>query len=128
MLKIDKRQKRAKKLATQKKKSLTKKHLLNRDSNNRRTSNGMELPNPYVNDSNLQADLELALESVKEYFGDVPDNFKPPLLSEESTEDCISLHPWNKVFRDKMIDRYDSLENADPYLRYSIFRFMEERI
>lgn len=124
MPKVEKRLKRTKKLAAKNKQSLTKKHQINRDANRLSKFGNAEVSNPYLNDSDLEVDLDLADVSMREYFGDVPDDFSPPFLSEESTSENIILHPWNAVFRDKMIYKYGSLKKADPYLRYSMFQFM----
>ncbi len=38
----------------------------------------IELQNPYLDANELESDIILAAGSVKEFFGDVPDDFVPP--------------------------------------------------
>jgi|GEM_PF-4067733 len=128
MAKADKRQKRARRQTIRKKQSLTRQHEENRCRKQLRAISNAILPDPYQNPADLESDLKLADEAVTEYFGEVPEDFIPPFLIEDPDNDAISLHPWGAVFRDKMVDKYGSLEVAEPYLKYALGVHGERKI
>jgi hypothetical protein len=77
----------------------------------------LDIPNPYDSAEEAKADIELVHEAWKLHYGDqIPDDFVPPLFLRDD-QGFVGAE-WMAVFRDLLVEKYGSLDAAEPRMRF----------
>ena len=121
MARSDKKLKRAKKLAAQRRLSRTKAQQENREGKLGYALDDPGPPNPYLTEADLVLDIQLAEASVNEFYDSVPDDV---WSSSEDSPDQSTSSSWWAVFREKMTEKYGDLETAKPFFMYAMHCFV----
>ncbi len=115
MKREDKVAKRKNKLAKQQRKRQIKRVKI--------ASVGLEPKNPYPNAEAAEEDMDLLLHAWAIHYGELPDDFSPPLFCED--EEGIKMEAWGETFRDLMIKKYETMELVEPRFKFVVFRVLQ---
>jgi len=66
-----------------------------------------------------EADMLLMGEAIAEQYGEVPDDFVPPIFIAESGGG-LRAAPWVGIYRDILLKKYFSLEFVEPRLKFNL--------
>jgi len=76
--------------------------------------------NPYSSDEEVETDRQILKQAWMIHFhlAEVPEDFLPAMFVED--DEGMAGAPWMAVFRDLLIDKYGSLDEAEPRFRYIV--------
>lgn len=73
---------------------------------------------PYSDKASMVEDIELMSIAWKKHYGNISDDFIPPIFEEDSGG--LKAAGWVEVYRDMMLEKYKSLEIVEPKIKFNL--------